>query len=475
MPIGRLLDVGRWPSLKALVGISTFSALFWVALGSGLQLPAPATGTLLILSQIVIFAFWCANRRLPRFGANEVGIVVALACEGSAANLPAVQSVLLRFIQQLQQEANAPEVRKRSVRVRVVQLKPHHSIGSHEEADTVLTRSRGAYAVWASGTAGHLDGEPCISFDSVSFTVRHRPLGQQQAAALVSDLALAGGGFRGVKVRLTNDVEELPVVSRHLALIARYHLGLALGVSGIRDASVGLLTSVFNASTDPAPLPYQKKARQSVAILLVGPWMEKWPVPGTPRPECEAARQDASEALGADPTYEPAYELLANAEFLLGDAAAAHRTNDLMKPKLARENGGIFHLNRAVFYLATERFDLALGEYRRAVRLSPSLEALQSTLTWLYAAVDEGQNRFLLGVAVLNQEWFDAELARTQFREALEHLPAGSKAYRYALSVVEPSERPSGLPHNGGGSIRTTTSKRGRRARRGGLSANPQT
>lgn len=172
-----------------------------------------------------MFAIWVSARRLPRCRREEISILVVIRYAGSGKDRDAVEGVLERLAEQIEEEARR-NISDNDITVRVRRLPPHIRIGDHETALNVLNKCQAAYLIWANSTYGNIGGQEVIQFSEINFTVRHRRVKPQFEAEFHTDLGSLPTPSRTL-MTLSNDVLDTATVARDLSRVARYQLGLA--------------------------------------------------------------------------------------------------------------------------------------------------------------------------------------------------------------------------------------------------------
>lgn len=421
---------------RGLLGASVAVLAILASATAVLGIPLPWNVVVVAAGQAAVLAAWLANRRLPHFKKNEIGMLVSVRHNGNGDAAAKSEQILVGLLNQLRSEAATALPDRGGVRFRIRRLPNHIEIGGTEDGTRILERSRATYVTWANAaTAGRARGESVLDLGQIRYCLRHATLEEQQNRSFTEALDDVHGLPAPYRVRFDNDVEDLKSVADRLALAAKYHIGLALAAGGWRDQAISLLEQCVGDRT----LRLHHRARREVAALRASYWMgPRWPTARTDRPTLEAARDDAIAALAMDHDCSFAYQVRANAEFLLGNLPEASRANDLHK----RFSEVSFHVNRAVFDLDRGRFDEALAHYQRAKRLhfgrTPSeIEGLRRTaVNWLCDAVEVRGNNFNFGLAFMSDYLGDTQLALEAYSEVLPSLDGFSTVTAFVTERV---------------------------------------
>lgn len=422
----------RWHSVPGLFG---YTLLIFAVTGTALRmggLPAVFSVSGAGVGACGHTICWIVARRVPRFGDYQVGILVALHCSGSISDQRRVRSTLDSIVNHLSAEAQLQDLGEFQVSVKAVP--GHIRVESPKKADEISRKSGAACLIWSHAIAGAINGRDSIDLQRVAFLVRHRPLTDPQQATLKADLELVLQGDAKYSVALQNDVIDLPIVSRNLAVVARYQLGLSLAATGFRDAASALLTATIKEDTDG--LPHKAKAKQILSILEIAPWAQRLPLPGYQMRELVHARDQAEAALALDPKNIHAYSILISSKFLLGDLNGAMAANGTFKNLLGSDLPSGFFLNQAVFRLHDGKFDMALVSYRNAMKNLMPFEMAREAILWLTEAVEHIDDRFCLGVAILNDRYYDPILAIDAYERCLSMVDEGTKTHRYVTERI---------------------------------------
>jgi tetratricopeptide (TPR) repeat protein len=252
--------------------------------------------------------------------------------------------------------------------------------------------------------------------------VRHRALEDAQQQAFARDLKLINDAYgrKPFRIRLDNDLVDVEEVRSRIDLIARYQIGLAAAVSGSGRAALQLLESVIAESEQR--WRHRDTAIVAAASLRLGRWVARLPEPGVHREALRSARADAEAVIAYASGIAPAYAILAAAQFLLGDYAAAEAANRRLRACLPKRDTSIYYLNRAVFAVHNRQFEDALRLYMRAIELGIDTRTSQQVVAWLSSASLHIDERYRLGTAILNDHTMDTQLALLDYEWCLGNL-----------------------------------------------------
>jgi tetratricopeptide (TPR) repeat protein len=396
---------------------------FWASLpgerAGGIQITQndPAWGISVGALWIATFLAWHHMRAMPKFKANQIGILVSLQSMHQDSE---TQKVLLSLYRRLlADEKDLPGI--------VVQRLPsNHAIENGQHALELLTKSHGILAVWCLAQSGRVQGRETVQIERINFTVRHPPLPRQQHIELAKTLALALVG-RKWSIAKENDIIDTAVVAGNLSEVSSYNLGLALLVGNEPSRAIPLLEDVLQRLGTPSAADPKNslagKVREAAFIAYFRAYGEPWL---TFADRSDRQKQDhhafiATRRIKLQPQEPVGYRGLAICEFLRGDLAAARRNSALAKDRSPKGDGSYYY-SAGFLDFWEGRHRRGVQNYKRAVRRTLPPGTLDNIILWLEQVLDSEPARwiFYLALGIIHESKGDVTKAKRHYEIVVE-------------------------------------------------------
>jgi len=368
-----------------------------------------------------VFLVWYIKRALPRFKDEEIGILVASKSESQL-------SAELRDLE----ERLIDEIRQKDLTTQIsVKTTPrNHKVRCHEDAISLLRRSKGRVLIWGRFEKITHEGKESRGFSEVSFTCHALPVEAGRRVEMLGD-SLVGKKWAW---DIDNSIER-PVVVQNLAEVARYVIGLSL-IAEHRYAEaepiLGLLRVEVNAKYNSARVPFpvrrfQETIKRAFIISLVEDvriayenelYEER--IFRLPPPVLDQWNQKLGQAIELDENVPGARLLLAVVAFLRNDIGIAQ--------KYLRDECQKFPVSRIPCAFSEAFLATLSGEYLNARKLYRKAMAdpkvtrpafIQPILSFLEQAACEYKDEpaLIFVVGLLNDELNDSVRALSAFQE----------------------------------------------------------
>ncbi len=320
--------------------------------------------TLLAVVAFGITLFWVRIRAVPRFTADELGVLFA-------PNFPdELENDMKRLLVHVRSELKNQPL----CNIVVKQLPPNHKVESISEANDLLYHANGITMVWGLVEQSATPEGKKVGFSKISFTIATKKGTVTQKQNIGVHMSLMG---RQWQTSERNIIVDRRIMARDIALVVQNLLGLVLLTDGRYDEATSIFLPLSSSlkqlrMTDNSPAlgAFHNQVRSDGALsLCLSATKEYWSYLwedrafSVPPDVCRKWLTNIEQAIRLDSRNHGIFLSKAIYLFLLGDVTGSFKAAKKAKEH-APSNESSHHLSLAFLYNFLGEYKKSRDEYR---------------------------------------------------------------------------------------------------------------
>lgn len=414
--------------LNSVMSIITSSTYFYLDKIKYLDQPGNFNDFIFVLIlvfgvlNLVLFGFWLYWRSLPLIRSDDVCVLFA----------PRIYEADSDVLLKLHTEFTS-NLAKRGLQGKIKHkvLGGSHVIHNHEDATRIVNETGARLLIFGDLKKGKKEGEEVTGFSSISFTLRHRNLNNEEIQPVIRDLAGALAYRKFVSSEKNSFVED-DMVTKNLAQVSCFFIALGLTLDGEVKLSSEILEELIKdvaKDNGGQAILFVNSIKSCLAVNLISInklLYNNYILNEVTNPKVNAYVdefiENCDKLIKLNPNDSQYYLMRATGYFHFGKVKEA-KIDVRHAGKIAPRNFADPYLSSAFLALWEGHYTSALKFYIKAKKCtSYSIDTIISVISFLEAVLKLHPEKIQLryGLAIVNDHFFDNKSALKEYSEFID-------------------------------------------------------